>query len=186
MDAFIRLANAMHFVIEFARLNKFRLNATLLLKIIFFSEVRALYDGCEPLTKVRMIKAQYGPAPEHYQDALNWLVIEKKIQILTGKDETSFKDISSPDVALFNDQQLDILRSVTHIICTEFTASIISDWTHKNRIWDLLDINEKIPLSAYLPNSKIFMEFTPEELEKYRLKAESYEVPEEFQISSDL
>jgi hypothetical protein len=176
-NAIQRLGNVMHFVINFTNLNKLELNTTLLLKIIFFAEVQALYDGVPSLTNANMVKAQYGPVPDRYSEALNKLANENKIKISKLNYSTFCESLSPPDSSLLNEQQINILQSITTSICNKFIAGIISEWTHKNRIWEQLDNDEKVPLAAYLPNSKVFEKLTHQEVIDLNKRWDSLEIP---------
>jgi hypothetical protein len=168
-----RLANVIHFVINFANSRNLPLNATLLLKIVFFAEVKALFLGEKLIANVKMVKANYGPVPDGHHAAINWLSSGKKIQVdeslPSGK---SYKSLSEPDSSSFNDNQKNILEFTTTFICDNFTAKVISDWTHQNKIWDILDYGDTIPLVSYLPGRQICVKATPEDIAeaKERLK----------------
>jgi hypothetical protein len=104
-NAIQRLANAIHFVIYFANLNNLKLNATLTLKIIFFAEVRCLDALGELLTGVKMIKAPYGPIPDHHEEAIKLLISQNKIKVDNKDNNMTYKSISDYNSTNFNNEK---------------------------------------------------------------------------------
>jgi hypothetical protein len=180
-DSFLRLANAIHFVIYFANLNNLKqLNATLLLKIIFFAEVACLDTLGELLTGVKMVKAKFGPAPNQRKEAINYLVLNKKISVNNSSLGIKYTNLLEPNFSSFSKEKLNILEYVTGFICVNYTAKMVSDNTHKNKFWLMVNMGDEIPITAFLNNK--FEKLTTEEFEFFKKESEKYEVPEEFQV----
>ncbi|MDR1872400.1 MAG: hypothetical protein LBS60_10880 [Deltaproteobacteria bacterium] len=159
-----RLAKALHYVIHYANKLNLTLNATRLLKIIFFAEVKALYEGVGLISKVKMVKARSGPVPDQHKEALNWLVRENKIIPTKRSNGMSYRSLFEPNVSLFTINQINILSNITSLIGDNFTAGMISGNIHENRIWNLVKMGQEIPLAAYLPGSETCLKLTKEEL----------------------
>jgi hypothetical protein len=181
-DIFSRLVNAIHFVIYFATKYELRLNATLLTKIVFFAEVVCFNNLGQRLTSAKIVKGPYGPVPYGHAEAIDQLVKDKKIKIINNYPSISYINIVNPDITLFNVEQLDILKSVIRIFCTEFTATIISDWTQKNMFWQLADMGEEIPIVGFLPNSEA--ELSPQEIAEIEARTSSCEAPKEWNVQN--
>ncbi|MDR1871713.1 MAG: SocA family protein [Deltaproteobacteria bacterium] len=170
------LINAIHYVIYFATREKLNLNATLLLKIIFFAEVYCLDILGIPFTGVKMVKGTYGPLPDGHKKAIKNLVSNNKIIVSNNGKSKNYISHSNPDISLFSKEQLKILEDLTYSFCSNFTAKVISDLTQTNETWKLAEMGREIPLAVFLPNK--IVELTPEEMENAAKMAESFEIPE--------
>jgi uncharacterized phage-associated protein len=162
-----RLPDAMHVVIQEAQDHGLDLGAVKLCKIMVFADAMALYNLLPPVTGRPIIKAQFGPVPKGYREVWRWLEEQGRVRVSPQKarfEYTRFVSMGKPDLSVFSPVELKILKTLTHEFCNNFSAIQLSDLTH-NRIYDLVEMDEEIPVTAYLPHFSIPK--SPEELREH-------------------
>jgi hypothetical protein len=178
MDSFTRLVNALHYVIYYANNNNLKLNASLLINTVFFAEIVCLDTIWRPLTGVKMVKAPFGPVPDGHEEAIKYLVKDGKIEVINTSNEIFYVNISVPDTSMFDNEQLNILGLLANNICIQYSAALLSKLTRQNRVWELLELGEEIPIIAYLDHE--FEIITQDEFEILKKEAESFAIPHEW------
>jgi hypothetical protein len=148
MDKFKALV---HYVIQKCddpnRLGSVRLN-----KILWYSDVAAYLSTGAPVTGAQYVKKDYGPVPRSITRTLNELEAEKQISIKHPEEAFApreFRSLAETDEGMFSDVERGMIDQILSDICTNHTASSISDLTH-DVIWKAADEGEEIPLQAML------------------------------------
>jgi hypothetical protein len=155
MDTREKLKNALHYVCQEAQglpLGKVRLN-----KIILLADVVSFVNRRRLVIGATFVKGPYGPVPDHYEQLLEELRHEGKISVTPPAQQygtTALTSLAPPDISGFDADDLAILREVTHVACTKFTAAYLSQVTH-TRVWEVTEMGEAIPLAAYFPQNDV-------------------------------
>ncbi|MDR1871493.1 MAG: SocA family protein [Deltaproteobacteria bacterium] len=174
-----RLIDAMRFVIYYANINnlKSRLNATLLLKIIFFAEIVCLDTFGEFLTEVKMVKTPFGPVPDKYTTAISVLVNQQIIKVNKISNQTTYECLSDHKPGALSEEKYNILKLITHAFCTRLTAKALSNYIYENKYYQLAKNGSEIPIVAYLPHKTIKLSI--EELAELDLLSDPFDVSED-------
>lgn len=142
---------AIHFICAVAE--GLPLGATRLNKILWFAEKDNFLRTLQPMLGLSFVKGPYGPLPPGVAPACEALAANGIISLnLLDYGSYIYEDMHSlcdPNTSLLTDQELMILRDLTLKICTEHTASGISDLTH-NAIYYMLSMGEPYPLELTL------------------------------------
>ena len=133
--------NAVHFIIDKCK-DPYKLGSIKLNKILLFTDGILLMKTNKTLTGDAYIKKQRGPVPKNITAVLNKLENENLISIRKGDDNTRlFFSLKEPDISNLTSVEIDALLT--------FKAKEISYITHKNKLWELLDLDEEIDLYSY-------------------------------------
>jgi hypothetical protein len=162
-----RLKSTIHLVCSIGQPHN--IGATQLTKSIVLADAVSFCIRRKTISGTTIAKADFGPVPHGYQDALNELVREKAIQIITSQDgaykNTKYKVLRPPSRDGFEAADLEILEKIVREICNKHSAGGLSDLTH-NEAWKVAGMGEEIPLAAYFPHKRI--KPTPEEIEQLK------------------
>lgn len=141
-----------HYIInscdDIRKLGSIKLN-----KILFFSDTEMFIRNKKTITNDKYIKRQFGPVPKNILNILSSLEKKKKISIRKPSenrlDNTTlyFSLTDDIDLNMLTAEEVSILEHYLKIISNNYTAKKISKITH-NKIWDLADIGEEIPIYA--------------------------------------
>lgn len=141
--------NAVHFIIDKCK-DPYKLGSIKLNKILLFTDGILLMKTNKTLTGDAYIKKQRGPVPKNITAVLNKLENENLISIRKGDDNTRlFFSLKDPDISNLTSVEIDALLTITMDIYNNFKAKEISYITHKNKLWELLDLDEEIDLYSY-------------------------------------
>jgi hypothetical protein len=126
-----------------------KLGAIKLNKILYFSDFIFYKLTGKPITESIYMKRQFGPVPEQILPALEELESQNKIRvrdtIYYDKPKKEYISLTDPDIKRFSSEEISLVDKVIDIIVNGHTASSISELSH-NRIWEIADIGEEIPL----------------------------------------
>lgn len=141
--------SAVHFVIDKCK-DPYKLGSIKLNKILLFTDGILLMKTNKTLTGDTYIKKQRGPIPKNISAILNKLESENLISIRKGNYNTKlFFSLKEPYISNLTSVEIDVLLSITMDIYNNYKAKEISDITHKNKLWKLLDLDEEIDLYSY-------------------------------------
>ena len=141
--------NAVHFIIDKCK-DPYKLGSIKLNKILLFTDGILLMKTNKTLTGDTYIKKQRGPVPKNITAVLSKLESENLISIRKGDDNTRlFFSLKEPDISNLTSVEIDALLTITMGIYNNFKAKEISYITHKNKLWELLDLDEEIDLYSY-------------------------------------
>ena len=141
--------NAVHFIIDKCK-DPYKLGSIKLNKILLFTDGILLMKTNKTLTGDTYIKKQRGPVPKNITAVLSKLESENLISIRKGDDNTRlFFSLKEPDISNLTSVEIDALLTITMDIYNNFKAKEISYITHKNKLWELLDLDEEIDLYSY-------------------------------------
>ena len=141
--------NAVHFIIDKCK-DPYKLGSIKLNKILLFTDGILLMKTNKTLTGDAYIKKQRGPVPKNITAVLNKLESENLISLRKGDDNTRlFFSLKEPDISNLTSVEIDALLTITMDIYNNFKAKEISYITHKNKLWELLDLDEEIDLYSY-------------------------------------
>lgn len=141
--------NAVHFIIDKCK-DPYKLGSIKLNKILLFTDGILLMKTNKTLTGDAYIKKQRGPVPKNITAVLNKLENENLISIRKGDGNTRlFFSLKEPDISNLTSVEIDALLTITMYIYNNFKAKEISYITHKNKLWELLDLDEEIDLYSY-------------------------------------
>lgn len=108
---------------------------TVLFKILYFIDFNYYEVFEEKLTGESYRKIDHGPAPCHFDKAIQELKIEGKIREFTnlfkGYRQQKYICFSEPDVSLLNGKEIDFINKSIRIY-SNFNASQISEYSHQD------------------------------------------------------
>ena len=137
--------NAVHFIIDKCK-DPYKLGSIKLNKILLFTDGILLMKTNKTLTGDTYIKKKRGPVPKNITAVLSKLEISRR----KGDDNTRlFFSLKEPDISNLTSVEIDALLTITMGIYNNFKAKEISYITHKNKLWELLDLDEEIDLYSY-------------------------------------
>lgn len=143
-----KLKEALHYVIECCD-DSSRLGAVRLNKILWFADCHSYRDHGASITADGYVKRRFGPVPKKVLAATRELEEEHKIAIRevpysSRKSFREFISIKKPDHSALSEQDMEVLKACTHMICNEFSATQISEVSH-DQVWEAADEGEEIP-----------------------------------------
>lgn len=104
-----------------------------------------LYE--EPLTGETYMKLERGPAPSHFDQAINELELEGKIEhkdtVFFGKTQYKYHSLEEPDSHLLSEKEITVMDNVISK-CSHMTARRISSYSHKDLPYMATEDNEEI------------------------------------------
>ena len=149
-----KLKALVHFVIDScpdpALLGAVRLNKTL-----WFSDVLAFKHTGVGISGATYIKKPHGPVARLTVACLNELVADRAIQVTepqTFYGARVYRSLREPDVHILSEDEMELVKFVLNTLLG-YTATDVSEMSH-DRIWDMADDGEEIPLYATLGASK--------------------------------
>ena len=131
--------------------NPSKLGATKLNKVLWYSDVWAFAQDGRSITNAVYVKRQFGPVPKNIRIARYRLqesgaILERDF-VNHGLMQVQFISLKPADVSMFTASQISLVDSVLEEICSNHTASSISNLSH-DFIWESAQIGEEIPMSA--------------------------------------
>ncbi len=131
--------------------NPSKLGATKLNKVLWYADVFAFAQSGQSITGAVYIKRQFGPVPKDILAARARLVaagalVERQIQSYSYI-QTQFFALSKPDISMFSAEQISLVDTVVDAICSNHTATSISNLSH-DVIWEAAEIGEELPMAA--------------------------------------
>lgn len=151
MTRYPKLNATVHYVIS--RCQPEDLGATKLNKILWFADVAYYERFGKTITGDEYVKRQFGPVPKHVLAATReledkGLIVSKEVEHF-GKPKREFWSLEEADISNFDPHSIAIIDQMIEWICTDHTASTISDHTH-DILWESAEMGEVIPLGAAL------------------------------------
>lgn len=120
---------------------------TVLWKLLYFSDFDyyELYE-CS-ITNERYCKLERGPAPRDWDQVVESLVKEGKIdtkkKLFHGKVQQKFISLRNPDLDSLSAEELTVINNVIKKYGS-MNASQISEFSHRDMPWKATDLNEDI------------------------------------------
>jgi len=126
--------------------------ATKLNKALFYSDMESFLSLGRPITGETYIKRQFGPVSEHLPSILEELERDRAIAIsqatgygpYSGAPRREFFSLRRPDISDFTPEEISIVDQTVDVICNEFTARGISEYSH-DVVWEAAEIGEALP-----------------------------------------
>jgi uncharacterized phage-associated protein len=148
-----RFEEAVLFVINSTSTKPDQLGRTKLAKILFFADLDAYRRTGKPMTDAVYEKRERGPMPRELYHAVNSLerqgMIATKIANHFDYPQHQFWALKEPEYHELTANDVAILSQMTQTICSKFTATSISEFSH-NKAWELAETGEEIPYAAFL------------------------------------
>ena len=145
-----KLKALVHFVIASCPAQS-PLGAVRLNKTLWFSDVLAFKHNGVGISGATYIKKPHGPVARLTVACLNELVAGKAINVTepqTFYGARAYRSLREPDVHLLREDERELVKFVLNTLLG-FTATDVSEMSH-DRIWDMADDGEEIPLYATL------------------------------------
>lgn len=145
-----RLAFAAHYVIR--RTEPAELGATKLNKILWFADLEHYRQHGDTITGLAAyIRMPKGPVPDGIESALKKLkdggaVCERRSRVI-DYDRREFVWLKEPDLSMFTADEIDTLNVFIDIIRKQ-PAGFISDVTHKDALWKVLENRDQMSVRA--------------------------------------
>ena len=129
--------------------------ATKLNKVLYFAEFRHMRRFGKPITGVSYRKLPQGPAPRRFRPVRDELIgsgaARLEVDDYFGVPLHRLIPIRPANRSLFTDDELATVDQVVKALWGK-SASDVSELSHQEVGWRILDMNEDIPYaSAYLP-----------------------------------
>ena len=129
-----------------------KLGSIKLNKILWFADTETYRLTGNSISGAKYLRRQKGPVPAHILKSIRELKSEGKISVEESQIRYKprlFTSLKDADESLFSDLEREIVKIVTDMICSNFTAYEISEFSH-NDIWDAASDGEEIPLHTTL------------------------------------
>jgi len=120
---------------------------TVLYKLLYFSDFNyyELYE--EHLSGAEYRKLPYGPVPQKLDSIINQMIINKQLQRIKtdyhGYPQTRYLPLIKPDLLNFKASEKDVIDKIIEQY-SDWSASAISDYSHKDMPWLATQDNEVI------------------------------------------
>lgn len=169
-----RLAFAAHYVIR--RTEPSELGATKLNKILWFADLEHYRQHGQTITGLSAyIRMPKGPVPDGIDRALkqlkdDGLVSERRSRVI-DYDRREFVWLKEPNISMFTADEIDTLNVFIDIIRKQ-PAGFVSDVTHRDALWKVLENRDPMPVgaAAVIPRAP-----SPKELEWAQAHADAAE-----------
>ena len=146
-----RLKAALHYVIHKAHLEGKLLGSVRLNKILFCADAAAFDETLHLITDATYIKRPNGPMIKDFPRLISELKAANLIIETTREtflyDLREYASLTTPDMAKFSSEELQLLDKFTQEICDE-PAENAKIRTH-NHIWEIGEMNEPLPVAGY-------------------------------------
>lgn len=145
-----RLSHAAHYVIR--RTEPSELGATKLNKILWFADIEHYRQHGNTITGLSTyIRMPNGPVPDGIGKALFGLkqqgaISERKARVI-DYDRREFVWLKEPNITMFSADEIDTLNVFIDIIRKQ-PAGFVSDVTHKDALWKVLENGCPMPIRA--------------------------------------
>jgi hypothetical protein len=145
-----RTKQVAHYVI--ARSRPELLGATKLNKVMWFADVLAYRMIGKTITGQESYQKQrHGPVPNNIVIAVRSLINEGAITRRDAPTPTGIRHeylwLKEPNVDLFSAQEIDILNQMIDVVCENYTAASISEFSH-DPLWEETPMLEQIDIGA--------------------------------------
>lgn len=151
-----RLKSLVHYVVASCD-DPRRLGATRLNKILWFADTIHYRITGESISNEIYVKRKNGPVPKSILYAIRELESDGKVHVReidrAGYRMRIFTALKEPSVDDFTPRQRDIIQALTSEICSNFTATGISDLSH-DHIWAAANEGEEIPMYVTLASRR--------------------------------
>lgn len=131
--------------------NPSKLGATKLNKVLWYSDVFAFAQFGKSVTGATYIKRQFGPVPRDIVEACARLqqsgALVQRVGNCNGYAQKQFIALSPADISVFSAEQISLVDSILDAICSNHTATSISELSH-DLVWEVAAIGEEIPMAA--------------------------------------
>ena len=125
-------------------------------KAMFYADFACFASSARSMSGLMYARATHGPVVDQYDAFFGEMVREGVIQecsVLYGPyDVNVFQPISEFDASIFTRQELDILGKVAEFVNEFATATELSNYSHKERLWVE---NDDGKLLSYLAASEL-------------------------------
>jgi hypothetical protein len=127
--------------------------ATKLNKVLFFAEFAHVRRTGKAISGVEFQKLEHGPAPRRLRPVRDALVrsgaAEVVIDDVLGRPTHRLRPLRDADLTVFSAQELETIDGVLRDL-GGLTAREVSDLSHEEPGWRLVELNETIPYAAAL------------------------------------
>ena len=136
--------------------------ATKLNKILYFSEFRYIRTHGRPITGDPYQKLPNGPAPRHLVRVRDRLLAEDAARLTLetyfGRPQHRLVPLRDPDMDLFVSSEVETVNTVVKALWG-MSARDASELSHRDKAWQLVEVNEDIPFStAFLAQKTVVTE----------------------------
>jgi hypothetical protein len=127
--------------------------ATKLNKVLFFAEFTHVRRTGRAISGVEFQKLEHGPAPRRLRPVRDALVRSGSAEVVLddvlGRPTHRLRPLRSADLSVFSVAELETIDEVLDDL-NEMTARQVSDLSHDEPGWRLVELNETIPYEAAL------------------------------------
>ena len=166
-NAMVKFKLLVHYICSSCQDDLSRLGATKLNKILWYAEIEHFFRTGEPLTGVKYVKLQHGPAPACMPHVIAELERDKVLLVRDvpyyGQEKKEYITLKVPEGidGFFTATDISALERQINVICEKHTAKSISQKSH-DKAWELAEMGEDLPFYTALA---IPGEFTKSDLE---------------------
>ena len=129
-----------------------KLGAVRLNKILWFADTEAYRITGNSISGAKYVRRKNGPVPAQILKSIRELEIDGKISVEEPQFRHSprlFKSLQPANDSMFSEWEQAIVKNLTELICLNFSAYGISEFSHDD-VWDAASDGEEIPLTATL------------------------------------
>ena len=151
--------------------------ATMLNKILFYSDFLAYANLGKAITNFEYQKLLKGPAPRRLlpiraQMIADGELILQPIRLLSGHIQKRTVNLRSPNLAIFTGAEIALVDEVIEVL-KNAKAEVVSELSHRMVGWMSVEVGENIPYSTIFLSNQ---ELSPEEVERGTTLAGQYDL----------
>jgi hypothetical protein len=147
----LKFRNLIHYVIKAAG-GRPNFGATKLYKVAWFADAKTFLTKGHSITGETYIRREHGPVPSHGEQVRKDLVASGAITQTKGRNDYEgwrFRAITSPDLTVFEGDELPTINYWIKHIDEDHSAASISEQSHDYG-WEIAAMYERLPFHAFM------------------------------------
>ena len=163
-----KLKNAILYILKQCG-GKPNIGETVLYKLLYFIDFDCFEISGKPITGMRYVKLQFGPAPraKEYIKVMNEMLSKNELQIINqeyhGMAQKRYIALTDADVSIFNGREIKVIDEVI-LKLSDMNASQIEDYVHKDAPWEIAEEKETIPYNLVFERTAPYAHFDYEKM----------------------
>lgn len=161
-----KFESVVHYIIQKTS-GKSNVGKTVLYKILYFADFNYYERFNELITGETYKKISYGPAPTHFDEAVNNLINSDKIELrekeFGGKKQYKYLSLEEPKYNLNSEELSEIDRAIG--IIGSMNAMNASEYSHQDTPWKVSEMNEELDPELVFYRTLLYSVLAEEESE---------------------
>lgn len=161
-----KLKSVVHYVIQ-KTTGKSNVGKTVLYKILYFADFNFYERYNTLITGETYKKIPYGPAPVHFDEIVQSLVNDEKIEVrekeFGGKKQFKYISLEEPKYSLSSEELNEIDKAIS--IIGSMNAVNASEYSHEDTPWKVSEMNEDLDPELVFYRTPLYSVLAEEEEE---------------------